>query len=113
MTLFALRERQGEDSYIGIASALKLAMKEYTSRDQNNFGEMDVAKIAYTKFREKLEVCRDMLHGYDYSAFNGTSDLARSKAISGAVKVLAQSLISGMVSSVATNDRQSRAFTVS
>lgn len=74
--------------YIGIAAALKQAMKDYTSRDQNNFGEMDVAKIAYHKLQEKLEVCRDMMHGFDYSAFNGTSDLARSKAISGAVNFI-------------------------
>ena len=74
--------------YIGIAAALKQAMKDYTSRDQSNFGEMDVAKIAYQKVQEKLEVCRDMLHGFDYSDFNGTSDLARSKAISGAVNFI-------------------------
>ena len=74
--------------YIGIAAALKQAMKDYTSRDQSNFGEMDVAKIAYHKLQEKLEVCRDMLLGFDYSAFNGTSDLARSKAISGAVNYI-------------------------
>ena len=74
--------------YIGIAAALKQAMKDYTSRDQDNFGEMDVAKIAYQKFQEKLEVCRDMMHGFDYSDFSGTSDLARSKAISGAVNFI-------------------------
>lgn len=74
--------------YIGIAAALKQAMKDYTSRDQNNFGEMDVAKIAYQKFQEKLEVCRDMMHGFDYSDFSGDSDLARSKAISGAVNFI-------------------------
>lgn len=74
--------------YIGIAAALKQAMKDYTSRDQNNFGEMDVAKVAYGKFREKIEVCRDMLHGFDYSDFSGDSDLARSRAISGAVNYI-------------------------
>jgi type I restriction enzyme R subunit len=74
--------------YIGIAAALKQAMKDYTARDQSNFGQMDVAKIAYTKLMEKLEVCRDFLHGFDYSAFNGTSDLARSQAISGAVNFI-------------------------
>ncbi len=74
--------------YIGIAAALKQAMKDYTARDQGNFGEMDVAKIAYTKFKEKLEVCRDMFHGFDYSAFSGTSDLARSQTISGAVNFM-------------------------
>lgn len=74
--------------YIGIAAALKQAMKDYTSRDQSNFGEMDVAKIAYHKFQEKLEMCRDMMHGFDYSDFSGESDLARSRAISGAVNFI-------------------------
>ena len=49
---------------------------------------MDVAKIAYNKFKEKLEVCRDMFHGFDYSEFGGESDLARSQAISGAVNFI-------------------------
>ena len=74
--------------YIGIAAALKQAMKDYTSRDQSNFGEMDVARIAYDKFIEKLEVCRNLLHGFDYSDFSGESDLARSMAISGAVNFI-------------------------
>ena len=74
--------------YIGIASALKQAMKEYTSRDQNNFGEMDVAKIAYTKFQEKLEVCRDFAHGFDYTAFMKGTDLERAKTITGAVNFI-------------------------
>ena len=74
--------------YIGIAAALKQAMKDFTSRDQQNYGEMDVAKIAYTKFAEKLEVCRDMLHDFDYSDFFGTSDLKRAQAITGAVNFL-------------------------
>ena len=74
--------------YIGIAAALKQAMKDFTSRDQKNFGEMDVAKIAYTKFVEKLEVCRDFLHGHDYSAFFGNSDLARAQAITAAVNFI-------------------------
>ena len=74
--------------YIGIAAALRQAMKDYTSRDQKNFGEMDVAKIAYTKFVEKLEVCRDQLHGFDYDDFFGTSDLKRAQAITGAVNYI-------------------------
>lgn len=74
--------------YIGIASALKQAMKEYTGRDQTNFGEMNVAKIAYTKFQEKLEVCRDFAHGFDYTDFMQGSDLARAKTITGAVNFI-------------------------
>lgn len=74
--------------YIGIAAALRQAMKDYTSRDQKNFGEMDVAKIAYTKFVEKLEVCRDQMHGFDYDDFFGTSDLKRAQSITGAVNFI-------------------------
>lgn len=52
--------------YIGIARALKQAMKDYTNRDQRNYGNMDVAATAYPKFLEKLDVCRDLLYGFDY-----------------------------------------------
>ena len=52
--------------YIGIACALKQAMKDYTNRDQSNYGNMDVAATAYPKFLEKLDVCRDLLYGFDY-----------------------------------------------
>lgn len=52
--------------YIGIARALKQAMKDYTKRDQGNYGNMDVAATAYPKFLEKLDVCRDLLYGFNY-----------------------------------------------
>lgn len=52
--------------YIGIARALKQAMKDYTKRDQGNYGNMDIATTAYPKFLEKLDVCRDLMYGYDY-----------------------------------------------
>ena len=74
--------------YVGIASALKQAMNDYTSRDKNNYGDTDVAKVAYPKFLEKLSVCRDMFHGYDYSKFTGGTDLERAKTISGAVNFI-------------------------
>lgn len=74
--------------YIGIAAALKKAMNDYTSRDKKNFGDTDVAKSAYPKFLEKLSVCRDLFHGFNYSAFFGNSDLERAQAISGAVNFI-------------------------
>ena len=74
--------------YIGIASALRRAMSEYTDRDKKKYGDMDVAKIAYPRFQDKLEVCRDLFHGYDYNDFFGDSDLARSKIISGGVNFM-------------------------
>lgn len=75
--------------YVGIASALKQAMNDYTARDRAKYGDTDVAKVAYPKFCEKLEVCRDLLHGYDYGSFTCGSDLDRAKAITGAVNYIA------------------------
>ena len=74
--------------YVGIATALKQAMNDYTSRDKKNYGDTDVAKVAYPKFVEKLAVCRDKFHGYDYSKFKNGTDLERAKAISGAVNFI-------------------------
>ncbi len=74
--------------YIGIAQALKRAMKEYTSRDQQKFGDPDIAKTALVTFREKYEICDDMLHGFDYSAFPSVSDAKKAELIRGAVNHL-------------------------
>ncbi|MBQ8708477.1 MAG: type I restriction endonuclease subunit R [Succinivibrionaceae bacterium] len=74
--------------YVGIATALKTAMNDYTSRDKKNYGDTDVAKVVYPKFLEKLSICRDIFHGYDYSRFAEGTDLERSKAISGAVNFI-------------------------
>lgn len=74
--------------YVGIASALKQAMNDYTMRDKKNYGDTDVAKVAYPKFLEKLSVCRDLFHGFDYSKFSTGTDLERAKTISGAVNFI-------------------------
>ncbi len=76
--------------YVGIAGALKQAMNDYTNRDKQNYSEQDIAKTALPKFIEKLEVCRDLFHSYDYSSFMSetATDLARAKAISGGVNFL-------------------------
>ena len=74
--------------YVGIASALKQAMNDYTVRDRKRYGDTDIAKVAYPKFVEKLEVVRDLFHGYDYTAFRMGSDLKRAKTITGAVNFI-------------------------
>ena len=74
--------------YVGIASALKKAMNDYTLRDRKNYGDTDITKTVYPEFAKKFEVCRDLLHGYDYSPFFGERDLDRAKAISGGVNFL-------------------------
>lgn len=74
--------------YVGIATALKKAMNDYTARDKKNYGDTDVANVAFPKFQEKLSVCRDKFHGFDYSKFQTGTDLERSKTISGAVNFI-------------------------
>ena len=74
--------------YIGIASELKKAMSEYTDRDTKNYGDMDVDKIAYPNFKEKLEICQDLFHGFDYSEFFGDNNLKRSETIKNGVNFI-------------------------
>ena len=71
--------------YVGIASALKATMKEYTKRDQSRYGDMDISKVAYPKFQEKLQVCKDLLHGFDFSSFIDGSPLVMAKLVTGGV----------------------------
>lgn len=74
--------------YVGIASALKQAMNDYTARDKKNYGDTNIAEEVYPKFLEKLSICHDLFHGYDYSKFTNGTNLERSKAITGAVNFI-------------------------
>ena len=74
--------------YIGIAKALKEAMRDYTGRDRKNFGNPDIKGMAFTKFKEKLEVCQDLFHGYNYSKFHTGTDADRAKLIKGGVNFM-------------------------
>lgn len=74
--------------YVGIATALKQAMNDYTARDRKKYGNPDITKIAYPKFQEKLQVCKDLFHGFDFSKFTIGTDLERAKLISGAVNFI-------------------------
>ena len=74
--------------YVGIAGALKRAMNDYTKRDKKNYGDTDIAKVAYPKFLEKLSICQDLFYEYDYSKFSDGTDLERARAISGAVNFI-------------------------
>ena len=74
--------------YVGIAAALKDAMKRYTKRDRENYGNNDIKEKAYSEFKEKLEICRDLLHGYDFSKFHNGSPVERAQLIKGAVNFM-------------------------
>lgn len=74
--------------YIGIAKALKDAMRDYTGRDRANYGNQDIKDTAFVKFKEKLEICRDIFHGYDYSNFQKGTDHNRAQLIKGGVNFI-------------------------
>lgn len=74
--------------YIGIAKALKEAMHDYTRRDRDNFGNPNIKETALFKFREKLQICKDLLHGFDYSDFVTDDPVKCAKVIQGGVNFL-------------------------
>lgn len=74
--------------YIGIARALKEAMRDYTKQDQENYGDPDIKNTALIKFKEKLEVCRDFFHGFNYVKFHNGTDADRAEIIKGAVNFM-------------------------
>ena len=74
--------------YVGIASALKQAMQDYTKRDRQRFGNPDIKEAALNKFKEKLEICQDLMHGYNYQAFIDGSDAQRAMLITGGVNFM-------------------------
>jgi type I restriction enzyme R subunit len=67
--------------YVGIASALKQAMKDFTNRDRQNYGDTDISVLALPKFIEKLNVCKDLFHRFNFAKFVDGSDLDRARII--------------------------------
>lgn len=74
--------------YVGVAQALKSAMQQYTNRDRHRFGDPDIAKTALLKWREEMEVCRDQLHGFDYTGFFAQDNTKRAAAITAGANYL-------------------------
>lgn len=67
--------------YLGILESLKRALKQYTDGDKKNTG-IDTS-VAIRIMLEKLEILEDMMHGFDYSKYMGTSQVERIRAITG------------------------------
>ncbi|PLX01131.1 MAG: DEAD/DEAH box helicase [Marinilabiliales bacterium] len=67
--------------YLGILESLKNALKEYTDGDKKTTG-IDTS-VAIAVMLEKLEILQDMMHGFDYSKYMGTSQVERIRAITG------------------------------
>ena len=74
--------------YIGIAQALKQAMNDYTKRDQRKFGNPDIAKTALVKFKEEMAICRDQLHGCDYTDFFEEDNVKKAQALTKALNYM-------------------------
>ena len=70
--------------YIGLGEFLKQAVRDYT--DSHGRGEpvVDLAK-AVAAFDERLGICRDILHGFDYSRFMTGGETAKLRALVGAL----------------------------
>lgn len=67
--------------YLGILESLKKALKQYTDGDKKNTG-IDTS-VAIAIMYEKLEILQDMMYGYDYSKYMGSSQTERMRAITG------------------------------
>ncbi|MCR5570185.1 MAG: type I restriction endonuclease subunit R [Paludibacteraceae bacterium] len=74
--------------YVGIAAALRKAMNVYTKRDRDRFADNNIRTTAYEKFQEHMQICKDMLHGFDFSQFQKTDDAGRANLIKGGVNFL-------------------------
>jgi type I restriction enzyme R subunit len=66
--------------------SLKRALKQYTDSDKENTGIDTDAAVAV--MQEKLEVLRAVFHKYDYSAYMGTSQAGRIRAITGGMNFI-------------------------
>ena len=69
--------------YIGMAAELKLALSQYTRRDQDKVPNL---QAAYAICMAKLEVMRDFFYGFNYKNFFGDSDVKRLAVIADGVE---------------------------
>lgn len=67
--------------YVGIASELKTALKNYTATDRATVG-LDLEE-AVAVLKEHYENIKNILHKFDYSKYKSNSSLDRSKVIIG------------------------------
>lgn len=69
--------------YIGVAAELKMALSQYTRRDQDKVPDL---RQAYEICMAKLEVMRDFFYGCDYKDFFGDSNAGRLTAIADGIE---------------------------
>ena len=66
--------------YLGLADQLKQALATYTESGGKGKPSIDTSE-AVAVLQEKVEVIRAMMHGFDWSAWNGTSGTERLRII--------------------------------
>lgn len=66
--------------YIGLGEWLKQAVRDYTDSHGRGDPVVDIS-IAVAAFDEKLGICRDIFHGYDYSRFVGGTEAVQLKTL--------------------------------
>ena len=71
--------------YIGLADQLRQAMATYTRSGGKGRTTVD-QDVAAAIMLEKLEVCRNIFHGYDYSRWNEASEAERMRMLPGAMQ---------------------------
>ena len=79
------REKQGGlvVDYIGIADNLKKALTQYTDKDREQTG-VDT-ELAVSVMMEKLELVREVLHGFDYSLYFSGKHTEKLQTIMGTI----------------------------
>ncbi len=66
--------------YLGLADHLRQAMHTYTESGGKGYTTIDQQQ-AVALMKEKHEICRDMLHGFDWSAWRGGKPADRLKLL--------------------------------
>lgn len=68
--------------YVGLASSLKEALSNYTKRDNETYGKLDISESAFPKFKEALEIIREIFYNkVNYSNFYDCSANERENII--------------------------------
>ncbi len=71
--------------YIGLADQLRQAMATYTRSGGKGKTTVD-QDVAAAIMLEKLEICRNIFHGYDYSRWNEASEAERMRMLPGSMQ---------------------------
>jgi type I restriction enzyme, R subunit len=69
--------------YLGVADQLRQAVRTYTGKRREDL-ELDMSQVV-AAFREKIEIVRDLMHGFDVAAALAATGAQRKAALAAAV----------------------------